>query len=106
MKSLKDALNEDFHPDLGYAGNSVFLVKKQQHDGVMTASIEIAADIEQITSRKSDGIILSIERLPYEVIYHYNERNVNDAERSITALIGIEGKRLMYRDSFSGEAGA
>ena len=34
-----------------------------------------------------------------EFDFRYNERNVDDADRSITALMGIEGKRLMYRDS-------
>ena len=40
-----------------------------------------------------------LHRYLSEFDFRYNERNVNDAERSITALIGIEGKRLMYRDS-------
>jgi len=77
MKSLKDALNEDFHPDLGYAGNSVFLVKKQQHDGVMTASIEIAADMKQILANNDEGVIISIDELPREVIYHRGQESVS-----------------------------
>lgn len=40
-----------------------------------------------------------LHRYLSEFDFRYNERNANDAERSITALIGIEGKRLMYRDS-------
>jgi hypothetical protein len=30
--------------------------------------------------------------------FRYNERKVDDTKRSIKALMGIEGKRLMYRD--------
>lgn len=40
-----------------------------------------------------------LHRYLSEFDFRYNERNVNDAERGATALMGIEGKRLMYRDS-------
>lgn len=40
-----------------------------------------------------------LHRYLSEFDFRYNERNVNDAERSIIALMGIEGKRLTYRDS-------
>jgi transposase-like protein len=40
-----------------------------------------------------------LHRYLSEFDFRYNERNVDDAERSVVALLGIEGKRLMYRDS-------
>lgn len=42
-----------------------------------------------------------LHRYLSEFDFRYNERNVNDAERSNVALMGIEGKRLMYRDSLN-----
>ena len=40
-----------------------------------------------------------LHRYLSEFDLRYNERKNTDAERSIVALMGIEGKRLMYRDS-------
>jgi transposase-like protein len=40
-----------------------------------------------------------LHRYLSEFNFRYNERKATDAERSDTALIGIEGKRLTYRDS-------
>lgn len=34
-----------------------------------------------------------------EFDFRYNEREVTDGERALKALKGIDGKRLMYRDS-------
>lgn len=35
-----------------------------------------------------------------EFDFRYNNRKVSDIERTLLAIAGIEGKRLMYRDSF------
>jgi hypothetical protein len=40
-----------------------------------------------------------LHRYLSEFNFRYNERKIDDDERSILALRGIEGKRLMYRDS-------
>jgi hypothetical protein len=40
-----------------------------------------------------------LHRYLSEFNFRYNERKTTDAERSEAALIGIEGKRLTYRDS-------
>jgi transposase-like protein len=40
-----------------------------------------------------------LHRYVSEFDFRYNERKIDDTKRSIKALIGIEGKRLMYRDS-------
>jgi len=40
-----------------------------------------------------------LHRYLSEFNFRYNRRKNNDAERSIMALYGIEGKRLLYRDS-------
>ncbi len=40
-----------------------------------------------------------LHRYLSEFDFRYNERKVDDAQRSVLALCGIEGKRLMYRDS-------
>jgi hypothetical protein len=40
-----------------------------------------------------------LHRYLSEFNFRYNERKVTDAKRSEAALTGIEGKRLMYRDS-------
>lgn len=40
-----------------------------------------------------------LHRYLSEFDFRYNGRKIDDAERSILALCGIEGKRLMYRDS-------
>jgi transposase-like protein len=40
-----------------------------------------------------------LHRYLSEFDFRYNERKVDDTKRSIKALMGIEGKRLMYRDS-------
>ena len=40
-----------------------------------------------------------LHRYLSEFDFRYNERKVDDAQRSASALCGIEGKRLMYRDS-------
>lgn len=40
-----------------------------------------------------------LHRYLSEFDFRYNGRDINDAERSVLALCGIEGKRLMYRDS-------
>ncbi|MFZ3155911.1 MAG: IS1595 family transposase [Smithella sp.] len=40
-----------------------------------------------------------LHRYLSEFNFRYNERKIDDDERSMLALHGIEGKRLMYRDS-------
>jgi len=40
-----------------------------------------------------------LHRYLSEFNFRYNAREIDDAERSMLALCGIEGKRLMYRDS-------
>jgi transposase-like protein len=40
-----------------------------------------------------------LHRYLSEFNFRYNGRKINDDERSMLALRGIEGKRLMYRDS-------
>jgi transposase-like protein len=40
-----------------------------------------------------------LHRYLSEFNFRYNERKIDDDERSMLALRGIEGKRLMYRDS-------
>lgn len=40
-----------------------------------------------------------LHRYLSEFDFRYNGRKIDDAERSVLALCGIEGKRLMYRDS-------
>lgn len=40
-----------------------------------------------------------LHRYLSEFDFRYNERKTDDAERSVMVLSGIEGKRLMYRDS-------
>ncbi|MFB3926463.1 MAG: IS1595 family transposase [Syntrophales bacterium] len=40
-----------------------------------------------------------LHRYLSEFNFRYNQRNIGDKERSLLALCGIEGKRLMYRDS-------
>lgn len=40
-----------------------------------------------------------LHRYLSEFDFRYNARKMNDSDRSITALSGIEGKRLLYRDS-------
>lgn len=40
-----------------------------------------------------------LHRYCAEFDMRYNYRKANDAERTMNALLGIEGKRLMYRDS-------
>ncbi len=40
-----------------------------------------------------------LHRYLSEFNFKYNGRKINDDERSTLALRGIEGKRLMYRDS-------
>lgn len=40
-----------------------------------------------------------LHRYLAEFDFRYNGRTIPDATRSIAALVGIEGKRLMYRDS-------
>lgn len=40
-----------------------------------------------------------LHRYLSEFNFRYNGRKINDDERSTLALRGIEGKRLMYRDS-------
>lgn len=42
-----------------------------------------------------------LHRYLSEFDFRYNTRNVTDAERAIMALLGVDGKRLMYRDSFA-----
>ncbi len=41
-----------------------------------------------------------LKRYVGEFDFRYNYRNVDDVTRTIEALRGIEGKRMMYRDSF------
>lgn len=43
-----------------------------------------------------------LHRYLSEFDFRYNARYVSDAERARMALRGVEGKRLMYRDSFAG----
>lgn len=40
-----------------------------------------------------------LHRYLSEFNFRYNNRKIDDAERSMLSLCGIEGKRLMYRDS-------
>ena len=40
-----------------------------------------------------------LHRYLSEFDFRYNGRKIDDAERSVLALCGIEGKRLMYQDS-------
>jgi transposase-like protein len=40
-----------------------------------------------------------LHRYLSEFDFRYNGRKIDDTERSVLALCGIEGKRLMYRDS-------
>lgn len=40
-----------------------------------------------------------LHRYLSEFDFRYNGRKIDDADRSVLALCGIEGKRLMYRDS-------
>jgi len=40
-----------------------------------------------------------LHRYLSEFDFRYNARKMNDSDRSISALGGIEGKRLLYRDS-------
>ena len=40
-----------------------------------------------------------LKRYVGEFDFRYNNRNVCDSERTVAALRGIDGKRLMYRDS-------
>lgn len=40
-----------------------------------------------------------LHRYLSEFDFRYNGRRIDDADRSVLALCGIEGKRLMYRDS-------
>jgi len=42
-----------------------------------------------------------LNRYVNEFSFRYNHRKINDNERSNVALIGIGGKRLQYRDSFT-----
>jgi transposase-like protein len=44
-----------------------------------------------------------LHRYLSEFNFRYNERKIDDDERSVLALRGIEGKRLMYRDSSAKE---
>ena len=46
-----------------------------------------------------------LHRYLSEFDFRYNERKIDDAERSMLALCGIEGKRLMYRDSSESAVG-
>lgn len=43
-----------------------------------------------------------LHRYLSEFDFRYNARNISDVESSELALIGGEGKRLMYRDSLGG----
>jgi hypothetical protein len=68
-----------------------------------------------ITTNAIDGIYSILERGVYGVYHHwskehlhrylaefdfrYNFRKLTDRDRSVPALNGAEGKRLMYRDS-------
>lgn len=40
-----------------------------------------------------------LHRYLSEFDFRYNRRRINDTDRSKSALVGIEGKRLLYRDS-------
>lgn len=40
-----------------------------------------------------------LDRYLSEFDFRYSNRHVDDEDRTIIALMGIEGKRLMYRDS-------
>lgn len=44
-----------------------------------------------------------LHRYLSEFDFRYNGRKIDDAERSVLVLCGIEGKRLMYRDSSPGQ---
>jgi len=44
-----------------------------------------------------------LHRYLSEFDFRYNGRKIDDAERSVLALCGIEGKRLVYRDSSPGQ---
>lgn len=40
-----------------------------------------------------------LKRYLCEYDFRYNNRNIEDIEKTVIALSGIVGKRLMYRDS-------
>ena len=42
-----------------------------------------------------------LHRYLAEFDFRYNSRDVSDADRALAALVGVDGKRLMYRDSLS-----
>jgi transposase-like protein len=42
-----------------------------------------------------------LHRYMAEFDFRYNQRTINDSERSIAALAGFSGKRLLYRDSLA-----
>ena len=57
-----------------------------------------------ILKRDINGVYhhVSREHLPKylaEFSFRYNSRKVDDAERTLSAIAGFEGKRLTYRDS-------
>jgi hypothetical protein len=42
-----------------------------------------------------------LHRYLAEFDFRYNRRKITDSERTVSAIAGFEGKRLMYKDSLS-----
>ena len=42
-----------------------------------------------------------LHRYLSEFDFRYNARDTTDRERAVLALLGVDGKRLMYRDSLA-----
>lgn len=116
---LKEYLAEGVHVMTDSANTLKLDDPSQKHDKVNHAAKEyvryengtcITTDTVEgyfaTLKRGIDGVYHHVgrqhlSRYLTEFDFRYNSRDVSDAERSTLALKGVDGKRLMYRDSFA-----
>jgi hypothetical protein len=72
-------------------------------NGVCITTKEVEWNFANL-KRGTDGVYHHVgkqhlHRYPNEFDFRYNARKLNDGERSLLAIKGADGKRLMLRDS-------